>query len=154
MCKFVGLLGGLLLLLVFVGVEEIGEVFMVFKWVGLNDKIVVEVFDDFKVQGVICYLLCVKIGGVKGGLGLVEDCVEVLIVCCQVGLIQFSGEFKDGEEVFKQCILLVFKSMQVVCFFDCKCNVLVYLVYSDWVIEGSLQNVVMVIFFMFWLIVC
>ena len=47
---------------------------------------------------------------------------------------------KDGEEVFKERTSLVFKSMQVVRFFDRKRNTLVYLVYSDRVIEGSPQN--------------
>ncbi len=142
MRKLAGLLGGLLLLPALAGAEEIGEVSTVFKWVGPNDKIVVEAFDDPKVQGVTCYLSRAKTGGVKGGLGLAEDRAEASIACRQVGPIQFSGELKDGEEVFKQRTSLVFKSMQVVRFFDRKRNALVYLVYSDRVIEGSPQNAV------------
>ncbi|WP_252272639.1 CreA family protein [Pseudomonas subflava] len=122
--------------------EEIGEVSTVFKWLGPNDKIVVEAFDDPKVEGVTCYLSRAKTGGVKGGLGLAEDRAEASIACRQVGPIRFSGEFKDGEEVFKERTSLVFKTMQVVRFFDQKRNTLVYLVYSDRVIEGSPQNAV------------
>ncbi|HSX70320.1 MAG TPA: CreA family protein, partial [Pseudomonas sp.] len=62
--------------------------------------------------------------------------------CRQVGPIRFSGELKGGEEVFKERTSLVFKTMQVVRFFDQKRNTLVYLVYSDRVIEGSPQNAV------------
>src|SRR5690606_15460062 len=120
--------------------ENIGEVSTVFKWLGPNDKIVLEAFDDPKVAGVTCYLSRAKTGGVKGGLGLAEDRSEASIACRQVGPIEFRGDLKDGEEVFRERTSLVFKSMQVVRFFDRKRNTLVYLVYSDRVIEGSPQN--------------
>ena len=137
-----GLLGLCLALPLVVQAEEIGEVSTVFKWVGPNDKIVVEAFDDPKVSGVTCYLSRAKTGGVKGGLGLAEDRAEASIACRQVGPIRFTGKLKDGEEVFKERTSLVFKTMQVVRFFDQKRNTLVYLVYSDRVIEGSPQNAV------------
>ena len=137
-----GLLGLCLALPLVVQAEEIGEVSTVFKWVGPNDKIVVEAFDDPKVSGVTCYLSRAKTGGVKGGLGLAEDRAEASIACRQVGPIAFKGTLKDGEEVFKERTSLVFKTMQVVRFFDSKRNTLVYLVYSDRVIEGSPQNAV------------
>ena len=122
--------------------EEIGSVSTVFKMLGPNDKIVVEAFDDPKVAGVTCYLSRAKTGGVKGGLGLAEDRAEASIACRQVGPISFREELKDGEEVFKERTSLVFKTMQVVRFLDRKRNTLVYLVYSDRVIEGSPQNAV------------
>ncbi|MGV6474895.1 CreA family protein [Azotobacter vinelandii] len=122
--------------------ERIGEVSTVFKWFGPNDRIVIEAFDDPKVEGVTCYLSRPRTGGVKGGLGLAEDRAEASIACRQVGKIHFREEIKDGEEVFKERTSLVFKSMQVVRFFDEKRNTLVYLVYSDRVIEGSPQNAV------------
>ncbi|MBB2495397.1 CreA family protein [Aquipseudomonas ullengensis] len=137
-----GLLGGLLMLPLLAAAEEVGEVSTVFKWVGPNDKIVVEAFDDPKVEGVTCYLSRAKTGGVKGGLGLAEDRAEASIACRQVGAIRFSGTLKDGEEVFKERTSLVFKTMQVVRFFDEKRNTLIYLVYSDRIIEGSPQNAV------------
>ncbi|SIQ57080.1 CreA family protein [Aquipseudomonas alcaligenes] len=137
-----GLLGLCLALPLVVQAEEIGEVSTVFKWVGPNDKIVVEAFDDPRVEGVTCYLSRAKTGGVKGGLGLAEDRAEASIACRQVGPIRFTGKLKDGEEVFKERTSLVFKTMQVVRFFDQKRNTLVYLVYSDRVIEGSPQNAV------------
>jgi CreA protein len=139
---FKGYVLGLLVLPGLALAETIGEVSTVFKWVGPNDKIVVEAFDDPKVDGVTCYLSRAKTGGVKGGLGLAEDRAEASIACRQVGPIVFKGKLKDGEEVFKERTSLVFKTMQVVRFFDAKRNTLVYLVYSDRVIEGSPQNAV------------
>jgi len=122
--------------------EEVGSVDTVFKWLGPNHKIVVEAFDDPKVRGVTCYLSRAKTGGIKGGLGLAEDRAEASIACRQVGPISFVGKLEDGEEVFKERTSLVFKTMQVVRFFDQSRNTLVYLVYSDRVIEGSPQNAV------------
>lgn len=139
---FKGIALGVLMLPSLALAETIGEVSTVFKWVGPNDKIVVEAFDDPKVDGVTCYLSRAKTGGVKGGLGLAEDRAEASIACRQVGPIAFKGTLKDGEEVFKERTSLVFKTMQVVRFFDSKRNTLVYLVYSDRVIEGSPQNAV------------
>lgn len=126
----------------FAKAEQVGEVSTVFKFLGPNDRIVVEAFDDPKVEGVTCYLSRAKSGGVKGGLGLAEDRAEASIACRQVGPIRFAQPLKDGEEVFKERTSLVFKTMQVVRFFDEKRNTLVYLVYSDRVIEGSPQNAV------------
>ncbi|MHB9349709.1 CreA family protein [Pseudomonas amygdali] len=137
-----GLLAAALLMPVLVSAEEIGQVSTVFKMVGPNDRIVVEAFHDPKVDGVTCYLSRAKTGGVRGGLGLAEDRAEASIACRQVGPIRFKETLKDGDEVFKERTSLVFKTMQVVRFFDKKRNALVYLVYSDRVIEGSPQNAV------------
>jgi len=137
-----GIVGLLLALPLLASAEEIGQVSTVFKFVGPNDRIVVEAFDDPKVPGVTCYLSRAKTGGIKGGLGLAEDRAEASIACRQVGPIHLPADMKDGEEVFKERTSLVFKTMQVVRFFDKKRNTLVYLVYSDRVIEGSPQNAV------------
>lgn len=145
-----GLLAVVAAMPLLVAAEEIGSVSTVFKWLGPNDKIVIEAFDDPKVEGVTCYLSRAKTGGVKGGLGLAEDRAEASIACRQVGAVRFTAELKDGEEVFKERTSLVFKTMQVVRFFDRKRNTLVYLVYSDRIIEGSPQNAVTAIPIMPW----
>ena len=130
--------------------EEIGAVDTVFKWLGPNHKIVVEAFDDPMVDGVTCYLSRAKTGGIKGGLGLAEDRAEASIACRQVGPIRIKGKLKDGDVVFKERTSLVFKTMQVVRFFDESRNALVYLVYSDRVIEGSPQKAVTAITILPW----
>jgi len=145
-----GLLGALLVLPMCASAEKVGEVSTVFKLMGPNDKIVVEAFDDPKVAGVTCYLSRAKTGGVSGGLGLAEDRAEASIACRQVGPVSFKDELEEGEEVFRERTSLVFKTMQVVRFFDEKRNTLVYLVYSDRVIEGSPQNAVTAIPIMPW----
>ena len=131
-----------LLLLIAPGVhaEQIGEVDTVFKFIGPDHKIVVEVFDDPKVGGVSCYLSRAKTGGIKGAFGLAEDKAEASVACRQVGAISFSGTIPQQEEVFTERASILFKRIRVVRMVDPKRNALVYLVYSDRVIEGSPQN--------------
>lgn len=125
--------------------EEIGSVSTVFKMLGPNDKIVVEAFEDPKVDGVTCYLSRARKGGIKGAVGVAEDTSDASIACRQVGPIGFKEKFKDGETVFEKDTSLLFKTMQVVRFHDRKRDVLVYLVYSDRIIEGSPKNSISVV---------
>ena len=120
--------------------EEIGSVSTVFKLLGPNDKIVIEAFDDPKVDGVTCHLSRAKKGGVTGAVGLATDTSDAAIACRQVGPITIKEELKDGEPVFNKRTSVLFKTMQVVRFLDKTRNVLVYLVYSDRLIDGSPKN--------------
>ncbi len=120
--------------------EPIGEVDTVFKLIGPDHKIVVDVYDDPKVSGVSCYVSRAKTGGIKGAMGLAEDKSEASIACRQVSAITFMKPLPLQEEVFNERISLVFKKLRVVRMVDKKRNTLVYLTYSDRVIEGSPQN--------------
>jgi len=125
--------------------ESIGEVDTVFKLLGPDHKIVVDAYDDPKVDGVTCYVSRAKTGGIKGGLGLAEDKAEASIACRQVGPIAIPKPLETKEEMFSERISLVFKKLRVVRMVDRKRNSLVYLTYSDRVIEGSPQNSVAVV---------
>jgi CreA protein len=117
-----------------------GSVSTRFHLLGPTDKIVVDGFDDPKVEGVTCHISRAQTGGLKGGLGVAEDTSDASIACRQVGPIKIAGELKDGERVFDERRSLIFKTLQVVRFFDRQRNVLVYVAYSDRVIEGSPKN--------------
>jgi CreA protein len=130
--------------------EEVGEVSTVFHWLSPDHKIVVEAFDDPKIAGVTCYLARADAGGFKSMVGMEEDPSDASITCRQVGPIKVLDELDEGEEVFKKRTSLIFKSMQVVRFFDAKRKVFVYLVYSDRVIEGSPKNSVSAVPAMSW----
>jgi CreA protein len=120
--------------------EPVGEVDTVFKWFGPDHKIVVDAYDDPKVGGVTCYVSRAKTGGMKGAVGVAEDMAEASIACRQVGPIVFPQPLPQQEEMFSERISLVFKKLRVVRMVDVKHNTLVYLTYSDRVIEGSPQN--------------
>jgi CreA protein len=127
-----------------------GSVSTHFRWLGPNDKIVIDGFDDPKVQGVTCHISRAQTGGIKGELGVAEDTSDVSIACRQVGPIKIVGELKDGERVFDERRSLVFKKLHVLRFFDRKRNVLVYVAYSDRVIEGSPKNSISTVPIMGW----
>ena len=137
-----GLLGLLLVMPLLASAEEIAQVSTVFKFVGPNDRIVVEAFDDPKVDGVTCYLSRAKTGGVKGGLGLAEDRAEASIACRQVGPIILPAKLKHDEVVFSENTSLLFKETNIHRFFDEKRNVLVYLAISRKIIEGAPANAI------------
>ncbi|TAG32570.1 MAG: hypothetical protein EAZ34_10110 [Polaromonas sp.] len=120
--------------------QQIGEVSTVFKLLSPNDKIVVEAYDDPKVAGVTCYVSRAKTGGYKGALGLAEDKAEASIACRQTGPIRFAKPLEAQEDVLTERISLVFKKLRVVRMVDKPRNTLVYLTYSDRLIEGSPQN--------------
>jgi CreA protein len=120
--------------------ETIGDVSTTFKLLSPNDKIVVDVFDDPQVEGVACYLSHAKTGGYKGALGFAEDTSDAAVACRQVGPIAFKNQIPTQEEVFNARSSFLFKHVRVVRMVDSKRNTLVYLVYSDKLIDGSPKN--------------
>ena len=120
--------------------ETIGSVDTVFKFIGPDHKIVVDAYDDPKVAGVTCYVSRAKTGGIKGGLGLAEDRAEASISCHQTGVIAIAQPLPQQEEVYSERASLLFKRLRVVRMLDVPRNTLVYMTYSDRVIEGSPQN--------------
>ncbi|MET0091596.1 MAG: CreA family protein [Candidatus Thiodiazotropha sp.] len=138
----------LLLALIFtapsLAAESLGEVSTKFRMLGPNDKIVVEAFDDPNVPGVTCYLSRARTGGMSGAVGLAEDTSDASIACRQTGPVTLPPDIlnssKDGHEVFKQRTSILFKTLQVVRFYDVRRNTLVYLTYSDKLVDGSPKN--------------
>jgi CreA protein len=117
-----------------------GQVSTRFRLLGPDDRIAVDGFDDPKVQGVACHISRAVTGGIKGALGVAEDTSDVSIACRQIGAIHIKGNLQDGETVFDERRSLLFKQLHVVRFFDRGRNVLVYVSYSDRVIQGSPKN--------------
>ncbi len=140
----VGTSAGILILAIFCSTaqaELIGEVDTAFRWLGKDDRVVVEAYDDPKVHGVTCYVSRARTGGIKGTVGLAEDRAEASIACRQVAeTIQFSGKLPRQEDVFTERMSILFKRLHVVRVVDARRNTLVYLTYSDRLIEGSPQN--------------
>jgi CreA protein len=134
--------------------EEIGAVSTVWKMLGPDHKIVVEAFDDPDIPNVSCWISRAKTGGLKGAVGIAEDPSYGSVACRQRGPIDLSPEMKQrlvdetedgGEKVFKTRTSVIFKTLQVSRMYDAKRNTLIYLVWSDKVIEGSPRNGISVI---------
>lgn len=120
--------------------QRLGEVDTAFKLIGPDHKIIVDAYDDPGVKGVTCYVSRARTGGIRGGLGLAEDKAEASIACRQTGPISFPQPIPAQQEMYSERISLVFKRLRVVRMVDSPRNTLVYLTYSDRLIDGSPQN--------------
>jgi CreA protein len=112
----------------------------VFKWLTPNDKLATYGVDDPEVEGVACHFTVPEKGGFKGWIGVAEEVSDISLACRQIGPIRFKGKLEQGDDMFRQRRSLFFKKMQIVRGCDAKRNVLVYMVYSDRLIEGSPKN--------------
>ncbi len=112
----------------------------VFKWLSPNDKLATYGVDDPEIEGVACHFTVPEKGGYKGWLGLAEEVSDISLACRQIGPIRFKEKMGQGDDMFHRRRSLFFKKMQIVRGCDAKRNVLVYMVYSDRLIEGSPKN--------------
>jgi CreA protein len=112
----------------------------VFKWLTPNDKLATYGVDDPEVDGVACHFTVPERGGLTGWIGVAEEVSDISLACRQIGPIRIKQKFSQGEDMFRQRRSLFFKKMQIVRGCDTKRNVLVYMVYSDKLIEGSPKN--------------
>ena len=133
--------------------EQVGSVDTVFKLLGPDHKIVVEAFDDPDVKNVTCYISRAKTGGIKGGRagGRHRRRGHFLPAGGAYRAERQDQNGKaEGDVVFQKRTSLVFKKLQVVRFYDAKRNSLIYLSYSDKVIDGSPKNALSAVPIMPW----
>jgi CreA protein len=116
-----------------------------FRWLGPNDKIVVERYDDPKVPNVSCYLSRAETGGVAGGLGFAEDPSRFSIACRAVGPIDIPDSLPKRESIGFASASLFFKTFRIHRAVDNEKNVLVYTVVSTKLINGSPFNSISVV---------
>jgi CreA protein len=112
----------------------------VFKLLSPDDKLATYGIDDPAVEGVACHFTVPEKGGWSGALGLSEQVSDISLACRQIGPVKFKEKFDQGAVVFRQSRSLFFKRMQIVRGCDAKRNVLIYMVYSDKLIDGSPKN--------------
>ena len=120
--------------------ETLGEVSTVFKLIGPNHKIVIEAYDDPLVEGVTCFVSRAKTGGITGAVGLATDKSDASIACRQVGEIKIKQPLPQQEDVFSERLSILFKRLRIVRVVDVKRQALVYMTYSEKLIEGSPKN--------------
>ncbi len=119
---------------------EIGSVDTAFQRVGPDHKIEIGAVPDPKIQGISCFYSRAKTGGIKWGLWLAEDTSDASVACRQIWPIVFKEAIKQQEEIRNENTSLLFKKLRIVRFYDSKSNSLLYLVYSDKLIDGSPKN--------------
>jgi CreA protein len=112
----------------------------VWKMLTPDDKLAVYGVDDPVVEGVACHYTVPEKGGVSGMFGVAEEVSEVSLACRQIGPVKIKEKFSQGDVVFRERRSLIWKKMQIVRGCDTKRNVLIYMVYTDKLIDGSPQN--------------
>jgi CreA protein len=112
------------------GATRIGTVDTTFRLLGRNDRIVVDRYDDPRVDGVSCYVSRAETGGVKGTVGLATDPNRFSIACRATGPVTPHGKIPDKEIVFGEKMSPLFKEIRVSRLYDTEKQVLVYLVWS------------------------
>jgi CreA protein len=125
--------------------QVIGSVDTAWNMLGSNHKVEVLAFDDPKVQGATCFLSRPVTGGIGGAIGLAEDKSDVSIACRAVGPLKITTQFGANEQVFDESRSALFKKLRVVRMWDPKRQVLIYLAYSDKLIDGSPKNSISVV---------
>lgn len=128
--------------------DRIGEVSTTWRMMSPNDKVVVERYDDPKVENAACYISRAETGGWSGAMGFAEDPSRFSIACRAVGPLRFKDKIaqdEDGEVVFSEDTSFFFKELRVSRFLDTERNVLVYLVWSTKLIDGSPYNAISVV---------
>lgn len=116
-----------------------------FRWLGPDDRIIVERYDDPRVSGVSCYLSRAETGGIKGGLGFAEDPSRFSIACRAVGPITLPESMPRSEVIAFSKASLFFKTFQIHRALDPEKHVLVYTVVSTKLINGSPFNSISVV---------
>lgn len=116
-----------------------------FRWLGPDDKIVIERYDDPKVANVSCYMSRAETGGVKGAIGVAEDPSRFSIACRAVGPVQIPPGLPKSEVIGFASASLFFKTFQVHRSVDAEKHVLVYTVVSTKLINGSPFNSISVV---------
>ncbi len=123
-----------------VGPYEIGSVDTAFQLIGPDHKIEVGGVPDPKVSGITCFYSRAKTGGITGWLGLAQDTSDASVACRQTGKISFKEAINPVEEIWNESTSFFFKKLRIVRFYDPNSNSLIYLVYSDRLIDGSPKN--------------
>src|SRR6202050_4535711 len=118
----------------------VGSVNTEFKLIGPDHKIVIESYDDPKIDGVTVFVSKSQTGGIKGALGLAEDTSNASVAVRQTGPIKVKERFDNGEDVFTEKRSVLFKRLHVSRFWDEPHKSFVYVVWTDRVINGSPQN--------------
>jgi CreA protein len=119
---------------------EIGSVDTAFKLLGPDHKIEVGWVPDPKISGITCFYSRAKTWWISGWLGLAQDTSDASVACRQTGKIQFKESIQSVEEIWNESTSFFFKKLRIVRFYDSNSNSMIYLVYSDKLIDGSPKN--------------
>jgi CreA protein len=120
--------------------HTVGSVNTEFNLIGPDHKIVIESYDDPKIDGITVFISKSQTGGIKGAVGLAEDTSDASVAVRQTGRIKVKEKFDNGEDALTEKRSVLFKRLHVTRFWDAEHNSFLYLVWTDRLINGSPQN--------------
>jgi CreA protein len=120
--------------------HTVGSVNTEFNLIGPDHKIVIESYDDPKIDGITVFISKSQTGGIKGAVGLAEDTSDASVAVRQTGPIKVKEKFDNGEDALTEKRSVLFKRLHVTRFWDAEHNSFLYLVWTDRLINGSPQN--------------
>src|ERR1700757_747205 len=115
----------------------VGSVNTEFNLIGPDHKIVIESYDDPKIDGITVFISKSQTGGIKRALGLAEDTADAPAAVRQTGPSRVKERFENGEDAFTEKRSALFKRLHVSRFWDAPHKSFVYVVWTDRVIKGS-----------------
>ena len=118
----------------------LGSVNTEFKLIGPDHKIIIESYDDPKIDGITVFISKSQTGGIKGALGLAEDTSDASVAVRQNGPIKVKETLDNGEDAFAEKRSVLFKRLHVSRFWGAEHKSFVYVVWTDRFINGSPQN--------------
>ena len=105
-----------------------------------DDKLVVFGVADPQVAGIVCTFTAPVKGGIKGALGLAAQTSDVSLACRQVGPIAMNEKFSQGDDAFTKSRSFFTKELHISRGCDTRYNEIVYMAYTDKLIDGSPKN--------------
>ena len=125
--------------------KQIDSINTNFRWFGPDDKIIVERYDDPRVQNVSCYLSRAQKGGVEGWTGFAENPSNFSIACRATGPLAVPKDMPKQEVVGFASASFFWKTFQIHRAYDDEKQVFVYTVTSTKLINGSPFNSISVV---------
>lgn len=122
--------------------EEVGAVSTNFRWLGPNDKVVVERFDDPKLPIISCYASSAQTGGVAGAAGVATNPSEFALNCVAHGPVVLPSDLPQQEQIGSISASLFFKNIVLTRIVDDKKDAVIYMLTSTKVLKGSPANAV------------
>ncbi|MDE2238442.1 MAG: CreA family protein [Rhodospirillales bacterium] len=122
--------------------QQIGAVSTNFHWIGPNDKVIVERFDDPKIPAISCYVASAQTGGLAGGTGFATDPSRFSLNCIARGPVTLPADLPKQEEIGSISASLFFKHFILTRILDDKRDTVIYVLTSTKVLKGSPANAI------------
>ncbi|MGE4482677.1 CreA family protein [Acidocella sp.] len=122
--------------------QQIGAVSTNFRWVGPNDKVIVERFDDPKIPAISCYAASAQTGGLAGGAGLATNPSQFSLNCIAHGPVVLPSDLPRQEQIGAISASLFFKHFVLTRILDSRHDTVIYVLTSTKVLKGSPANAI------------